>query len=125
VIIMKAYSPEWKTSSQPRKQRKFRYNAPGHIRQAFLSAHLDKALREETGRRSMKLRKGDEVIVTRGEFNKIRGAVTRVDTKALKVFIEGVKRKKVSGQEANVPVDPSNVKIIKIFRDDKKRRIKK
>ncbi|HLD84075.1 MAG TPA: 50S ribosomal protein L24 [archaeon] len=122
---MKEFSSAWKTSTQPRKQRKYRYNASGHLRQNMLSAHLDKVLRKETGRRSMKIRKGDEVVVTRGEFRKTRGAVTAVDMKALKIYVEGVKRKKGSGKEANVPVDPSNVSIVKIYRDDKKRRINK
>ncbi|MDP2717246.1 MAG: 60S ribosomal protein L26, partial [Candidatus Micrarchaeota archaeon] len=34
-------------SRQPRKQRKARYDAPLHVRQKHVRAHLDKALRLE------------------------------------------------------------------------------
>ncbi|MCL5675127.1 MAG: 60S ribosomal protein L26, partial [Candidatus Marsarchaeota archaeon] len=33
------------SSSKPRKQRWFRFNAPNHVRQKFASAHLSKELK--------------------------------------------------------------------------------
>ena len=57
------YSPMWKSSSQTRKQRKYRFNAPLHARHKMLAAHLSKELRKEMGFRSIPLRKGDEVAV--------------------------------------------------------------
>ncbi|MBI4014528.1 MAG: 50S ribosomal protein L24 [Candidatus Aenigmarchaeota archaeon] len=121
----KEYSRSWAGSSQPRKQRKYRSSAPLHLRHAMLAAHLDKALRKETGRRSMSLRKGDEVVVMRGEFKKTSGKISRIDRKALKVYVEGVKRKKMSGKDVDAPVDPSNLSITKLYRDDKKRKVTK
>ena len=115
------FSPKWISSVQPRKQRKYRYNAPLHLRHKMLSAHLDKALRNEYKRRSFPLRKGDEVVIFTGEHRKKRGKITGVDMKKLKVLVEGVVRKKVSGQEVQIPIDPSNVVITKLDMSDKKR----
>ena len=112
----------WKSSSQTRKQRKYRFNAPLHARHKMLAAHLSKELRKEMGFRSIPLRKGDEVAVMTGEYKKMKGTITRVDMKVLKVYVNSVKRKKVSGQEIEVPVDPSNLKITKLIMDDSKRK---
>lgn len=120
--MKKSYSPAWVSSKQRRKQRKYRANAPMHKRQDMLRAHLDKALRKDFKVRSLPVRKGDEVSVMRGEFRKKTGAVLRADLKALKVYVDGVKRKKQSGQETNVAIDPSNLKITKLNMDDSRRR---
>jgi len=117
----KQFSPSWKRSTQRRKQRKYRANAPLHLRQKMLSSHLSKQLRAEVKKRAVPIRTGDEVVVTTGEFRKKRGKVTEVDTKKIKIFVEGVSRKKVSGQETNIPIDPSNVVITKLNMEDKKR----
>ncbi len=119
---MKEFSIEWKSSKQPRKQRKYRYNAPNHVRQHLVSAHLEKSLRKEYGKRSLPVRKGDEVRIMTGEFRGVRGKVSRVDLKSLKVYVENAKMKKVSGQEVEVAIDPSNVMITKLEFEDKKRR---
>jgi large subunit ribosomal protein L24 len=119
--MKKSWSKEWNSSKQPRKQRKWRANAPLHVRQKLVSAHLGKELRTEWKRRSAPLRKGDEVKVMRGEFAGKSGKVARVDLKESKIFIEGVKRKKVSGQEVDVAIEPSNVIAIRLNVDDKER----
>jgi large subunit ribosomal protein L24 len=118
---MKFWSKHWKSSKQPRKQRKYVYHAPLHVRHKFLSAHLSKELREKFNRRSFPLRKGDEVEVMRGKFKKRTGKVSRVDLKELKVYIDGITRKKVDGSEVQVPFHPSNLKIINLNLEDKKR----
>lgn len=119
--MKKQFSRSWISSKQPRKQRKYRYNAPLHVRQKLLSAHLDKGLRKMYNRRSVPVRTGDEVLVVRGAFRKQHGKVTKVDTKMLKIFVDSVKRKKVSGQDIELPIDPSNVILTKLNMDDKKR----
>jgi large subunit ribosomal protein L24 len=121
VYMKRKFSNHWKSSKQPRKQRKFRHNAPLHVRQKLVSATLDKSLRKEFKTRSLPVRKNDEVQVMRGEFKKMKGKVSRVDLKKMKVYVEGIKRKKSSGQEVLIPIDPSNVKIVKLYTDDKKR----
>lgn len=118
----KSFSKSWGRSSQPRKQRKYRFDAPLHLRRKMLSAHLDKKLRKELGRRSAAVVKGDEVAIMRGEFRKKGGKVSKVDMKSLKIYVENIKAKKVSGQEVQVPIDPSNVMVTKLNLDDKLRK---
>jgi len=119
------FSAVWKSSVQPRKQRKFRANAPLHLRHRMLAAHLSKDARRDYKRRSLPLKKNDEVKVTRGSFRGRTGKVSRVDYKRLKVFVDSVKQKKVSGQEVEVALDPSNLVILKPNMDDPRRIRKK
>lgn len=121
MAMRKKFSTKWKSSKQPRKQRKYRRHAPLHLRHKFMSAHLSKELREKLGFRSIPLRKGDKVRVMRGEFKGVKGTVIKVDLKKLKVYVDSVKRKKVSGREVNVPLDPSNLEVIELVRGDKTR----
>jgi len=88
--MRKKWSREWISSVQPRKQRKYRYNAPLHIRHKLVSAHLSKELRERYGKRSLPVRKGDEVKVMKGKFKGVVGTVSRVSLKKLKVYIDEV-----------------------------------
>ena len=118
---MKFWSKFWKSSKQPRKQRKYLYNAPIHIKKKFLSANLSKELREKYNRRSFPLRKGDEVKVMRGEFKGKTGKVNRINLKESKVYIDGITRKKVDGSDISVPIHPSNLKIVDLNLSDKKR----
>ena len=120
--MKKEFSIKWISSRQPRKQRKYRNNAPMHVRQRLVSAHLEKALRKEYNKRTLTVRKGDEVKIMRGQFRGTRGKISKVDMKRLKVYVENAKMKKVSGQEVEAPIDPSNVMITKLNFDDKKRR---
>lgn len=120
--MKKIFSPKWISSIQPRKQRKYRYNAPLHVRQKFVSAHLSKELRKEYSKRSIGVRKDDEVAVLVGEHKGKKGKVTRVDLNKGKIYIENLKVRKVSGREVQAPVDPSNVVITKLALDDKERK---
>ncbi|MBI2579181.1 MAG: 50S ribosomal protein L24 [Candidatus Aenigmarchaeota archaeon] len=116
------FSKQWVSSSQPRKQRKYRYNAPLHLRHRMLAAHLSRELRKEYGKRSLPVRKDDEVVVITGSHKGSKGKVSRVDMKEMKVYMENAKRKKVSGQEVQAPIDPSNVVITKLNLDDSERK---
>jgi len=118
---MKFWSKHWKSSKKSRKQRKYVYNAPLHVRHKFLSAHLSKELREKYKKRSFPVRKGDEIQVMRGKFKKKTGKISRVDTNKIKVYIDGITRKKVDGTDIQVPIHPSNLKIINLNLEDKKR----
>ena len=115
------WSPSWKSSKQPRKQRKFRHNAPLHVMHKLVSANLSPVLRNEFGKRSMPLRKGDEVEVMRGGFKKLKGLVDRIDVKKGKIYVENIKIKKVDGSEVLRALEPSNLRITKLGLDDKKR----
>ena len=119
--MRKEWSNKWVASKQPRKQRKFRHNAPLHVRQKFVSAHLSEILRRRFGRRSLPLSKGDEVKVMRGKDRGFKGKIERVDLKNSKVYIEGLTVKKVDGSEVMKPVEPSNLLIVEPKMDDKRR----
>lgn len=121
MIMKKEWSGEWIRSRQPRKQRKYRYNAPLHIRNSFLSAHLSETLKNRFGKRSLPVRKGDEIKVLRGENKGFKGKVERVDLKKQLVFVEGLNVKKVDGSEVLRHVHPSNLVITDANMDDKKR----
>ncbi len=120
---MKFFSKAWKSSKQPRKQHKYRYHAPLHTRNKLVSARLSEALSKEYKRRSMPARKGDEVTIMRGDFKGKSGKVTSVNLKKLKIFVDTAKVKKASGQEVQLPVEPSNLKITKLNLDDKQRKM--
>jgi len=109
-------------TTKPSKQRKRLYQAPLHRRQKLMSVHLSKTLRKQIGKRSMQVRTGDEVSITRGKFAGTVGKVTEVDIKRLVVYVENVKRKKVSGKEVQVPLRPSNIMITSINLDDSMRK---
>ncbi len=119
--MKKEWSAEWACSTQPRKQRKYRHNAPQHVRRKFLSAHLSPQLRERHSKRSIILRKGDQVQVMRGASKGLRGAVDRVDTEKGRAYVEGVKAKKADGSEVLRSVNASNLMVISLNLDDKKR----
>ena len=108
-------------SKHPRKQRKFLYNAPLHLRRKMLASHLSKELREKYKRRSLPVRKGDEVQVMSGKLKGRTGKISRINLKKYKVYIEGVTRKRTVGTEVQVPIHPSNLKIINLNLADKRR----
>jgi len=108
-------------SKQPRKQRKFLYNAPLHVRRKILSAHLSKELRTKYKRRGFPIRKDDEVEVMRGEHRKKRGKISKVDLKKYKVYVEGITIKRTDGTERQIAFHPSNLKIVNLNLQDKLR----
>ena len=115
------WSPEWKSSTQPRKQRKYVYNAPLHVRHKFMGARLSDELTRQYGRRSLPVRKGDEIMVMRGSPRGMKGTVERIDLKRVKVYVDGITAKKVDGSEVMKPLRPSNLMITKANAGDKKR----
>ena len=88
--MKKLFSKYWKSSKQPRKQRKYRANAPLHIKRKMININLSKDLRKSHGKRSCPAVKGDLIKVMRGKFRKKQGKITRVDIKKLKISIENV-----------------------------------
>ncbi len=120
-ITMKSnYKTGWRSSVQKRKQRKFRANAPKHVKGKFLSAPLDKELREEHNTRSARIRSGDTVEILRGSFKGDVGEVERVDVKRTRIYIRGVERIGKGGQKIPLSVAPSNVRITKLVNDKKR-----
>ena len=117
-----AFSKSWNRSVQPRKQRKFRFNAPLHTRQKFVRAHLSKELREKYGKRSCSLKTGDKIKVMRGSFKGKTGKVERIDLKKSKIYITGMDAVKKEGTKYLIPFEPTNLMITELNLDDKKRK---
>ena len=115
------FSKMWKRSKQPRKQKKYRYLAPLHIKSKFMASHLSKELRQKYNRRSISVRKGDKVQVMRGQFKKKIGKIAKADIKKSKVYIDGIEIIKKDGTKTLYPVDPSNLMILELNLEDKKR----
>ena len=117
------------SSKQPRKQRLARYMAPYHRRHREMSSPIDKGLRKrQLSRgfmypRAMPVKKGDRVMIVRGEGkSKSATAVSLVDRKARKVYVEGFTYFKSDGTELQRPIDASNLVIINPDWSDIRRR---
>lgn len=121
IKMKKRFVSSWNSSKQPRKQRKYRYNAPLHIKNKFVSIHLTKELRDKHNKRNITVRKGDTVKVLRGQFKGRSGKVERVDLKATKIFITGIENIKKDGTKTLYPFNPSNLMITELDLNDKKR----
>jgi large subunit ribosomal protein L24 len=116
------FSTAWKASTQPRKQRKYRYNAPLHIKGKFLASHLVKELRAKHGLRSLRVRTGDKVRVLRGQFAGREGKVDRVDVARSHVYVSKVEQiKKDGATKVPYPLDASNLMIVEFDTSDKRR----
>ncbi|MEW6592459.1 MAG: 50S ribosomal protein L24 [Candidatus Hadarchaeota archaeon] len=105
------------SSKQPRKQRAAIYSAPLHIRHKLLSAPLSPDLRKKYGKRSIPVRKGDRVRVRKGDFKKIEGEVTKVNTKKHSIYISGITLTKADGTQVQRPIKPSNVMLLSLVED--------
>ena len=119
------FKKSWKSSKQPRKQRKFRINAPLHIKRKFLAAHLSKELRGVYGKRNIEVRKGDEVKIMRGKLTGKTGKVGIIDLKNTRIQIDGITREKRTGEKIITWFSPSKVMIISLDTSDAKRFKKK
>ena len=119
--MKKDFSKSWIKSVQPRKQRKYIARAPLHIKRHLIRAHLNKELREKYGKRSISVRKGDKVKIMRGQFKGTIGKIEKVNTKKGNVLIDSAKLKKKDGTSSYYPIKTSNLMIIGLNLDDKKR----
>ena len=119
--MKKQFSKSWIGSKQVRKQRKFRANAPQHLRKKMLSAHLSKELREKYNRRAFPVRKGDTVKIMNGENKGKTGKISVVDLTKIRVAIEGIQIAKKDGTKVNIFFAPSNLKVTELNLEDKMR----
>ncbi len=121
---MKSWIKSWKSSVQPKKQRKYRENAPLHIKHRLLSVNLSKDLKKRYSTRNLEIRKGDTVKVLRGQYKNKSGVINNVNLKKLKVSVDGIEKVRKDGTKTFYPFDPSNLQITELFVDDKKRKLK-
>ena len=116
-MMTKKISPK-----SPGKQRRRIYKSPIHSHKKMLKCRLDEFLREEYGLRSLVVKKGDLVRVMRGQFRDTEGKVVKVDYSAVRVYLESATTTKADGKEAQIPVHPSNLMLVKLELDDDRKR---
>ena len=111
-----------KRVKNPGKQRKRLFNAPAHIRHKLMSAPLSHELTASRGAKTLPVRKGDTILIKRGDNKGFEGKISRVDLKAFRIYVEGLTREKVDGTNIFLPVHPSKVEIRNLNLDDKWRK---
>ncbi|MBU0666254.1 MAG: 50S ribosomal protein L24 [Nanoarchaeota archaeon] len=119
--MKEAFSKTWNKSKQPRKQRKYRYNAPLHIRGKFMNVHLSSELKKKYDKRNVRVRVGDKVKILRGKYKGREEKVERVDLKKEMVFLSKIDLTKKDGTKIIPGINPSNLLITELNTDDKKR----
>lgn len=118
---MVKFSTHWKSSSRVGKQRKYHHNAPLHIKQKLVHAHLSPVLREKYGVTSAQVRVGDKVKVMRGSFALREAKVEKVELRSERLYVVGCERVKKDGNKVKIPIHPSKVMIVDLDLGDKKR----
>ncbi len=90
-----------------------------HQLDKMLGATLADELREQYKKRTMRVVKGDSVMVMRGEYKGRGGKVENVNIERGILHIEGMQREKIKGGQVKVPIHASNVKITALNLSDK------
>jgi len=119
--MKKDFSTSWKKSTQRRKQRKYRFNAPLHVLGKFVSVNISKELRTKHGIRSIRAKKGDKIKVLRGQHKSKIGKIERVSLKYSKIYVTGIDMIRKDGTKSLIPLEPSNIQITELDTSDKKR----
>jgi len=109
-------------TTKPTKQRKRMYQAPVTDRYRRFSAPLSSKLKDSQGTSSVPVRKGDTVMIMRGDRKGSEGKVNQIDRKNYRIFVDGATREKVDGTTIPVPIHPSKVMITRLNLDDKWRK---
>ena len=92
-----------------------------HRLDKMLGASLADELRGQYKKKTVRVVKGDSVMVVRGEYKGRGGKVEEVDTERGTLHIEGMQREKIRGGQVKVPIHASNVKITILNLEDKQR----
>ncbi len=116
------WNKSWKSSKQPRKQRKYNYNAPLHIARKMMSVRLSKDLKTKYNKRNIPVRRNDKVKVIKGQFKGKTGVVSEVDIKHRKVYVDGAHTLKRDGNKLPYGIYPSNLMIVELNMEDKLRK---
>ncbi|MGD0804079.1 MAG: 50S ribosomal protein L24 [Candidatus Bathyarchaeia archaeon] len=105
-------------NTKPSTVRKQQKNAPIHIKRRYISAPLSPNLKTQYGARTMPVIENDTVAITKGDRKLTEGKILRVNTKASRVYIEGVTRTRLDGSTVQIPIRAENVMITKLNLDD-------
>ena len=106
------------SSKKPSKQRKALFNYKGHQRSKLNSTRLADFLQEEYGIKSLPLRVGDHVRITRGEFTDFEGEVLEI-TKNQRAKIKEATFERTDGTQFYPAIHISNLIITKFYKEKK------
>ena len=81
-------------------------------------------IKKKYGIRSIPARKGDRVKIARGQFKGKTGKIEKVILKKTKVFVEGIQLTSKTGNKSFYPIHPSNLILVELNLNDKKRKEK-
>ena len=95
--------------------------APISIKKKLLGVNLSKELRIKHGKMNIPARKDDVVKIMRGKFKNKKGKIVNVRTKMSRIEIEGIQVKKQDGSKVNIKLHPSNLQIVELTLEDRKR----
>ena len=113
-------------SSQRRISRKKYYKGNSDAKRKSMSSRINKNLLKSLTTKSISIRKGDEVKVSRGSQKGKIGKIVQCSRKGLFIFIDSVTYKKVNGDDAYLPINPSNVQVQKlVMNKERKFRLKR
>jgi large subunit ribosomal protein L24 len=118
---MKAFSKFWNTSKNPKKQRKYRANAPIHIKGKYLTVHLDSKKKKKYFCRNLRVRIGDKVKILRGNFKGQEVKVDSLNVNKAKVYSSKITITKKDNSTTQIPLEPSNLLLVNLNLEDKKR----
>ena len=76
-----------------------------------MSSHLSKDLKAKYNVRAIPVRKGDTVKIMRGTYKGRSGKVQSCYRRRWCIYIEKLVKEKVNGQQAQLPIHPSNVQV--------------
>ncbi|MEC7701046.1 MAG: 60S ribosomal protein L26 [Candidatus Thermoplasmatota archaeon] len=127
------------SSKKSGKQRMAQSKAPIHVRRKRIRARLITDDPNMKDIRSVTVRVGDEVEVTRGDFSHpnsvkadsrgkrlgqargragVKAKVASVDTGNGFIFVDGLTQSTADGKEEAIPISPSNVIVTKLYEGD-------
>tara|TARA_B100000959_G_scaffold14544_1_gene14230 strand:+ start:62 stop:499 length:438 start_codon:yes stop_codon:yes gene_type:complete len=127
------------SSKKSGKQRMAQSKAPIHIRRKRMRARLITDDPNMKDIRSVTVRVGDEIEVTRGDFSHpnsvktdsrgkrlgqargragVKAKVASVDTGNGFIFVDGLTQSTADGKEEAIPISPSNVIVTKLYEGD-------
>ncbi len=110
---------------KPDTERKRYHTEKPHRRKKRLNVHLSKELRSKmkTKKRSLLVRKNDQVRVMRGPGKGKEGKVTRVSVMKRKVYVEGVTVNTAKGREVTMALEASNLLLTSLESSNERKKL--
>ena len=95
------------------------YRAAFNTRSNQLKSQLSEELKKKYSKKNIRVVKGDNVKIVRGEFAGIDGKISQVSIEKNSVAVEGIKKEKAKGDKFDVYIHTSNILVTGLNTDDK------